>query len=145
MSKIYVSNVVAYETPGDDATAGASVGLAVASRLNGNNVLVGSFNPNANTERKIGFVTFREKFNDQLNESREVVKTALEVAQEYAAKQRANGYKIGSTLDAKQWAWGEVDEDATLAMAGNDGGGASICIVEYIAHNEATVPVETEA
>ena len=120
--KLFIASFLVYKTPGEKAKGAFSAGLAVASRLNGNIHLVGSYRANQDDEanrRKVGFITFREKFKSE------------EEADEFRAVLKAK-YLVGSTLNPREWAWGEIDEDNTLAL---NSPGAVVHFVEYVAHN----------
>ena len=96
MSKIYVARVFAYETPSESAKGAASVGMSVASKLNGDADWVGTFNPErAFDGRKVGFITNPNKF------------TSLQAAEE-AAKKLANKFPRGYVMPSDKWAWGET-------------------------------------
>ena len=127
--KLFIANFLVYKTPGEEAKGEFSVGLSIASRLNGNGLLVGTYNPGANEEnsRKVGFITFREKF------------TSKEEANAFKAKY-INSYRLGSALNIKEWAWGEIDEENTLAL---NSPGAVVHFIEFIGH-EAEVKVQAE-
>ncbi len=128
MEKIFISNFLVYETPSEEAKGKFSAGLVVASKLNGNNLLVGSYNPNrdSKTTIKVGFITFRQKF--------ETKEEAKEFRQEHSKK-----HPVGSTLNPREWAWGEEDMEATTELANP---GAVIHFVDFIGHDEQ-VPTAT--
>lgn len=117
MEPIYISKLQEYATPGENAQGAFSVGLAVASRLNGNSELVGTYNPNRVEEnpRKIGFITFRDKFASE------------EEAKAFVEKVKPR-YRVATALN-EDWAWGEINETATMAMETQ---GAVICDVVYV-------------
>lgn len=97
MSKLFVARVFAYETPSAEARGKASVGMSVASKLNGNAHWVGTYVEGREDDRKIGFVTAPTKFS------------SLEKAEEYADKM-AKMYKRGDALNPREWGWGEPIE-----------------------------------
>jgi hypothetical protein len=95
MDKIYVARVFAYETPSESAKGKASVGMSVASRLNGNSDWVGTYNADRGYDgRKIGFITSPNKF-DSVDDAK------------VAAEKLAKKYPRGKALDSKEWVWGE--------------------------------------
>ena len=120
--KLFIASFLVYKTPGEKAKGAFSAGLAEASRLNGNTHLVGSYKANQDDEanrRKVGFITFRDKFKSE------------EEANEFKAALKAK-YLVGSTLNPREWAWGEIDEDNTMEL---NSPGADVYFVEYVAHN----------
>lgn len=94
MEKLFVARVFAYETPSAEAKGKASVGMSLASKLNGNAHWVGTFIEGRSDDRKIGFITAPDKFS------------SLEAAEAHAAKM-ARIYTRGSELSSKDWSWGE--------------------------------------
>ena len=120
--KLFISNFLVYKTPGEDAKGNYSAGLAVASRLNGNNELVGSYNANRDDEenrRMVGFITFREKFETE------------EEANAFKAAHKSK-YPVGSALNPREWAWGEINEELTMQLGSV---GANIHFIEFIGHD----------
>ncbi len=130
MEKIFISNLLVYETPSEEAKGNFSAGLVVANRLNGNNMLVGTFNPNRTSEKsiKVGFVTFRQKFETK------------EEAEAFKAE-HSKKYPIGSVLNPKEWSWGEIDNESTTNLASQ---GATVHFVDYTAYDETVPTVTTE-
>lgn len=130
--KLFISNFLVYATPGEEAKGAYSAGLAVANRLNGNHDLVGTYKAHRDDDeerRMVGFITFREKFESE------------EQAKEFKATHKAK-YPVGSTLNPREWAWGEVDEENTLLLGSE---GANVHFVEYIGHDaEAEVKREIQ-
>lgn len=138
--RMYVANVLAYETPSTDEESGKrlgkgmwSVGISVANKLNGNNLLVGSFNPGGSGEdRKVGFITFRKKFNAYKKDENGKATTeedpaaAREEAIKFATAQSAK-FPIGSEMD-DHWVWGDVDTEGSTSV----GEGATVHFVEYL-------------
>lgn len=98
--KIYVARVFAYETPSTLAKSKASVGMSVASKLNGNAHWVGTYvEGRQQPDLKIGFITAPQKFS------------SLEAAEAHAAKMEKL-YPRGAILNATDWSWGEVKDDS---------------------------------
>ncbi|MDX8338777.1 hypothetical protein SLH46_06270 [Draconibacterium sp. IB214405] len=129
-TKLFISNFLVYETPGEEAKGAYSAGLAIASRLNGNRELVGSFNKSEDDEvkrRKVGFITFREKFDSE------------EAAKDFKEANKSK-YQVGSALNPREWAWGEVDEESTLELGSQ---GADVHYINFIGHDDQ-VPVKEE-
>ncbi len=116
MEKIYVARVFAYNTPGEKAKGKASVGMSLASKLNGNAHWVGTFVENADDDRKTGFITSPQKF------------PSLEAAHEHVAKMEKL-YPRGAVLNSKEWEWGERDEDSSMEF------GINIHIVRFRGHD----------
>ena len=113
---MYVSKVASYATESDEARGNFSVGIAVASRLNGNGLLTGSFNESGGKARRIGHITALEKF-----ETREEANAYI--------KDELKGLKRGMKLSPTEWAWGDIDEEAMLS---NPESKAAIHDVNYI-------------
>lgn len=116
MDKIYVARVFAYETPGENAKGNASVGMSVASKLNGNAFWVGTYVDGARDDRKVGFMTAPQKFS------------SLEKAEAHAAAMEKT-FKRGSELDPKEWEWGSEMVESSIAT------GANVYAVRYKGHD----------
>lgn len=121
MEKLFISNFMVYETPSEEAKGKYSAGLVLANRLNGDEMLVGSYDPNReeDNKRKVGFITFRKKFE-------------TEEAAEAFKSEHEKKYPIGSALSTRNWAWGEIDEEGTALL---DSDGANVHKVKFIGHD----------
>ena len=127
--KLFISKIKVYRTPSAEAQGMFSVGMAVANRLNGDGDLVATFDPEDDSERKIGFITFVDKFgrNSKLTGKTEDEQDALldryeQMAEDYANEKRAQ-YKRGTTLGPK-WSFGREADD-------QPDGNATIHIVKF--------------
>ena len=123
---IFISRIFSYATPSEEAKGKFSVGMAVASRLNGDEDLVATFDEEqqADGDLKVGFLTFREKFMTQ------------EDAEEYR-KRMSKKYPVASVLDPRKWSWGRVDEETTQEL----NSGAVVHMVRY-KNRDVEVPKE---
>lgn len=121
MEKIFIARVFAYETPGENAKGKASVGVSVASRLNGNALLVGSYCPRENDTRKVGFLTSPQKFE------------SMDEAKAHAQKLE-KVFLRGAQLNPREWEWGEPDEESSMETGGN------VYHVRFCGHDLMTDP-----
>ena len=105
---MFIAEVKGYRTKSELAKGKYSIGMTVATSLNGDSDWVGSFNPNANSKaRWTGFLTNRRKFD-----SKKEMKASL--------KELRKRFPVGSTMPSTSFAWGELNVEATQ-LNGSDG------------------------
>ena len=91
--KLFIAKVFAYATDSAEAKGAASIGMSVASKLNGTSDWVGTYDPTAELDRRIGFITNPNKFR------------SIEAAEE-AAAELSRKYPRGAELPSSTWSWG---------------------------------------
>ena len=82
--------------------------------------LVGTFDEDDDDQCMVGFLTFREKFNEE------------DEAKEYRERMKQM-YRVGTSLSSK-WSWGRFDEDATRILGSN-------AIVHMVKYMNKEVPI----
>ena len=114
--KIYIARIFAYPTPGENAKGNFSVGMSVASKLNGNQFWVGTYVAGAKDDRKVGFITNPDKFPTQ-------------EAADLKVAELSRVFKRGAEMSAKDWEWGDEMVESSIAT------GANVYAVRYKGHD----------